>query len=129
MKILQTKKGTFQIKISDIFHIPAENIVCGYSLEPPRRGGSNEYPQSVVCSKIRKIMYTPVNSSFSAIKFISSGITEPILVILKYEYRLSLANYSVAYEETQSNRVSDFRNFVCSLFPKALFFDLYFTLL
>ena len=31
----------------------------------------------------------------------------------------SLANYSVAYEETQSNRVYDFRDFVCSLFPKA----------
>ena len=23
-----------------------KNIDCGYSLEPPRRGGSNEYPQS-----------------------------------------------------------------------------------
>ena len=23
------------------------NIDCGYSLEPPRRGGSNEYPQSM----------------------------------------------------------------------------------
>ena len=35
----------------------------------------------------------------------------------------SLANYSVAYEETQSNRVSDFHDFfVCSLFPKAIFF-------
>ena len=34
----------------------------------------------------------------------------------------SLANYNVAYEETQSNRVSDFRNFVCSLFPKAILF-------
>ena len=34
----------------------------------------------------------------------------------------SLANYSVAYEETQWNRVSDFRDFVCSLFPKAIFF-------
>ena len=33
----------------------------------------------------------------------------------------SLANYSIAYEETQSNRVSDFRDFVCSLFQKALF--------
>ena len=38
----------------------------------------------------------------------------------------SLANYSVAYEETQSNRVSDFRNFVCSLFPKAILFDFIF---
>ena len=37
----------FQIKISDIFHISAQNIDCGYSLEPPRRGGSNKYPQSM----------------------------------------------------------------------------------
>ena len=41
-----TKKNeSFQIKNSDIFHISAQNIDCGYSLEPPRRGGSNEYPQ------------------------------------------------------------------------------------
>ena len=30
-----------------IFLISAKNIDCGYSLEPPRRGGSNEYPQSM----------------------------------------------------------------------------------
>ena len=24
-----------------------QNIVCGYSLEPPRQDGSNEYPQSM----------------------------------------------------------------------------------
>ena len=30
-----------------IFLILVENIDCGYSLEPPRRGGSNEYPQSM----------------------------------------------------------------------------------
>ena len=28
-----------------IFLISAENIIGWYSLEPPRRGGSNEYPQ------------------------------------------------------------------------------------
>ena len=28
-----------------IFLISAQKIDCGYSLEPPRRGGSNEYPQ------------------------------------------------------------------------------------
>ena len=39
----------------------------------------------------------------------------------------SIANYSVvAYEETQSNRVFDFRDFVCSLFPKANLSDFYF---
>ena len=30
-----------------IFLISAQSIDCGYSLEPPRRGGSNEYPQSM----------------------------------------------------------------------------------
>ena len=30
-----------------IFLISAQNIDCGYSLEQPRRGGSNEYPQSM----------------------------------------------------------------------------------
>ena len=38
----------------------------------------------------------------------------------------SLANYSVSYEETKSNRVTDFRDFVWSLFPKAILFDFYF---
>ena len=31
-----------------------QNIDCGCSLEPPRRGGSNVYPQSMFCAKIRK---------------------------------------------------------------------------
>ena len=33
--------------VYNIFRISAQNIDCGYSLEPPRRGGSNEYPQSM----------------------------------------------------------------------------------
>ena len=41
------KLKIFRYKNSDIFHISAQNIDCGYSLEPPRRGGSNEYPQSM----------------------------------------------------------------------------------
>ena len=36
-----------QIKNSHIFQISAQNIDCGYSLESPQRGGSNEYPQSM----------------------------------------------------------------------------------
>ena len=43
LKILQSKMENFHIKNSDIFHIPAQNIDYGYSLEPPPRGGSNEY--------------------------------------------------------------------------------------
>ena len=36
LKILPPKNENFQIKNSDIFQIPAQNIDCGYSLEPPR---------------------------------------------------------------------------------------------
>ena len=60
------KTEIFRIKKnSDIFHISAQNIDCGYSLEPPRRGGYNEYPQSMFYAVIRKRMYTPVNPSFT----------------------------------------------------------------
>ena len=44
-EILPPKYENFQIKKSDIFHVSAQNIDCGYSLEPPRRGGFNEYLQ------------------------------------------------------------------------------------
>ena len=53
----------FQRKIFDIFLIFAQNIECGYTLEPPRRCGSNEYPQSMFWSKNRKVdipLHTPV---------------------------------------------------------------------
>ena len=38
-----------------MFLISAQNIDCGYLLEPPRQGGSNEYPQSMFWAEIRKI--------------------------------------------------------------------------
>ena len=60
-----SKTENFQIKNSDIFHISAQNIDCGYSLELPRQGSSNEYPQSMFWAEIRKKMYTPVNPSFT----------------------------------------------------------------
>ena len=49
-----TKNEYFQMKNSDIFHISAQNIDFGYSLEPPRQGGSNEYPQSMFLSRDQK---------------------------------------------------------------------------
>ena len=45
------------MKNSGGFHISAQNIDLGYLLEPPRRGGSNEYPQSMFLSRNKK-MYT-----------------------------------------------------------------------
>ena len=65
LKILPPKNENFQLKNPNIFHISAQNIDCGYSLEPPQWGGSNEYPQSMFRVEIWKIMYTPVNPSFT----------------------------------------------------------------
>ena len=58
------KNENFHRKIFDIFLIFAQNIDCGYTLEP-RRGGSNEYPQSMFWNKNKKNRYIPVYPSFS----------------------------------------------------------------
>ena len=50
------------------FHISAQNIDCGYSLEPPRRGGSNEYPQSMFLSRNKKNNVYPCKPQFYYIK-------------------------------------------------------------
>ena len=62
---MQTAKGSSKtahqrltksrsIGVYIIFLISAQNIDCGYSLEPPRRGGSNEFPQSNFEQKYEK---------------------------------------------------------------------------
>ena len=47
LKILSPKKWKFSDKKFCYFSHSTQNIDCGYSLEPPRWGGSNEYPQSM----------------------------------------------------------------------------------
>ena len=63
------KKENFPLKNSESFHISAQNIDCGYSLEPPRRGGSNEYPHSMFLSRNKKNDIYPVNPSFTIQKW------------------------------------------------------------
>ena len=60
LKRIQIKKNSY------IFHISVQNIDCGYSLETPRRGGSNEYPQSMFC--------VPVNPSQNYIGMFSFSL-------------------------------------------------------
>ena len=60
-----TKNENFQIKNPDIFQNSTQNMDCRYSLEPPRRGGSNEYPQSMFFSRNKKNTVYPVNPSFT----------------------------------------------------------------
>ena len=63
-KCYHQNNNNFQIKKSDIFHISAQNIVCGYSLDPPRRGGSNEYPQTMFLSRNKKNNVYPCEPQF-----------------------------------------------------------------
>ena len=51
---LSPKHENFLIKKSNIFHISDQNTDWGYSLEPPQRGGSNEYPQYMFLSRNKK---------------------------------------------------------------------------
>ena len=62
------------MKNSDSFLICAQNIDCGYSLEPPRRGGSNEYPQSMFWSRNKKNNVYPCKPQFYYIKVRYKGV-------------------------------------------------------
>ena len=68
------KPESFHIKNSDIFHISAQNIDCGYLLEPPRRGGSNEYPQFMFLSRNKKNNVYPCKPKFYYIKVGFKGV-------------------------------------------------------
>ena len=74
LKILPPKNENFQTKNSDIFHIFAKNIDCGYSLEPPQCGGSNEYPQSMFLSRNKKNNVYPCKPQFYYIKVGFKGV-------------------------------------------------------
>ena len=71
---ISPKTENFSIKTSDIFHISAQNIDCWYSLEPPRRGGSNEYPQSMFLSRNKKNNVYPCKPQFYYIKVGFKGV-------------------------------------------------------
>ena len=61
-------------KKSDIFFISAQNIECGYSLEPPRRGGSNEYPQSMFLNRNKENNVYPCKPQIYYIKVGFKGV-------------------------------------------------------
>ena len=59
-----SKTENFQIKTLIFFLISVQNINCGYSLEPPRLSGSNEYPQSMFLSRNKKNNVYPCKPQF-----------------------------------------------------------------
>ena len=74
LKILQPEKEKIQIKKSDIFLISVQNIECRYSLETPRRGGSNEYPQYMFLSRNKRNNVYPYKPQFYYIKVGLKGV-------------------------------------------------------
>ena len=76
LKCLLPKNENFSDKNSDIFffHISAQNIDYGYSLESPRRGGSNEYPQSMFLSRNKKTNVYPCKPQFYYIEVGFKGV-------------------------------------------------------
>ena len=60
----QTQVSVYRT-IGPLVLIFAQNIDCGYTLEPPWRGGSNEYLQSMFWSNNKKNRYTPAYPSFA----------------------------------------------------------------
>ena len=68
------KIENFQIKILIFFLFLLKNIDCGYSLEPPHRGGSNEYPQSMFLSRNKKNNVYPCKPHFYYIKVGFKGV-------------------------------------------------------
>ena len=68
------KLRIFRLKNSDIFCSSAHNIDCGYSLEPPQRGGSNEYPQSMFLIRNKKNNVYPCKPQFYYIKVGFEGV-------------------------------------------------------
>ena len=73
-KFHRQKTENFQNKNFDIFHISAQNIYCGYSLEPPRRGGSNKYPQSMFLSRNKKNNVYPCKPQFYYVEVEFKGV-------------------------------------------------------
>ena len=68
--MLPPKNETFQITILIFFHISAENVDCGYSLEPPPK-----YPQSMVLNRNNKNNVYPCKVQFNFIKVGFKGST------------------------------------------------------
>ena len=66
-----------------IFLISAQNIDCEYSLEPPRRGGYNEYPQSMFWAEIWKIskFFLSENFHFFGVKVFNIYLNRHVFVM------------------------------------------------
>ena len=76
------------------FHISAQNIDYGYSLEQPHLGNSNEYPQSMFLSRNKKNNVYTCKPQFHYIKVGFKGV-KIILVCFRDELWHFFSNWTV----------------------------------
>ena len=63
-----------KLGFTGVYIIFLNHIDCGYSLEPPSRGGSNEYPQSMFLSSNKKNNVYPCKPQFYYINVGFKGV-------------------------------------------------------
>ena len=85
---------------SDIFFF-AQNIDCGFTIKPPHRGGSNEYPQSMFRSKNKKNRYTPAYPSFAIKWGIRGHKCRGHVFLMKTNSMRELYMYRIILQPTQ----------------------------
>ena len=73
-KNFTSKNLKFSDKKADIFHISAQKHRLWVLLEPPRQGGSDEYPQSMLLSRNKKNNAYPCKPQFYYIKVGFKGV-------------------------------------------------------
>ena len=74
LKISPPKTESFLIKILIFSIFLLKNIDCGYLLELPQQGSSNEYSQSMVLSRNKKNNAYPCEPQFYFIKMEFKGV-------------------------------------------------------
>ena len=55
--LIALDKALFSTKKYLFFLFLGKNICCGYSVQAPRQGASNEYPQHMFSSRNKKTIY------------------------------------------------------------------------
>ena len=99
-----------------IFLIFAQNIDCGYSLEPPLRGGSNKYPQSMFWAEIWKISdFLYENFLFLVVKF-SICLNRHVFVMCIRNvgiFSLNCLNVNIIMNMSKFDYPKDIKKYLC----------------
>ena len=85
-----------------------KNIDCRFILEPPRRGGSNEYPQSMFVQNYENIRFLIANFQFLEVKF--SIYLNRLVFVMKSNAGLILEHCRTAYEQTVLTQIKRHKN-------------------